>query len=206
MISFDHKKILELPRRYRAQLINSLSGYKSANLIGTVDAKDQENLGLFSSVVHIGAHPPLLGFILRPTTVPRHTFENIKETGYYTINHICRSIIRQAHHSSAKYEKTISEFTMTGLGSVYKTDFPAPYVAESPIQIGLQFVEAIPIPANQTQLIVGSIEEIHLSEEILREDGAADLSKADIAALIGLDTYVTPNTPLKLDYQKPLVT
>ena len=58
----------------RLNLINSLSGVKPANLIGTKDQNGNENLAIFSSVVHLGSNPALLGFILRPQgEVRRHT-------------------------------------------------------------------------------------------------------------------------------------
>ena len=73
----------------RINLMNSLSGYKSANLIGSISEAGIENVAVFSSVVHLGSNPPLLGFILRPNVVPRNTYENIKEMGVYT---------NQSHH------------------------------------------------------------------------------------------------------------
>lgn len=76
--AFTFDEIMRLPSRYRANLINKVSGFKPANLIGTKSKSGQTNLAVFNSVVHIGANPPYLGFILRPTTVERHTYENIK--------------------------------------------------------------------------------------------------------------------------------
>ena len=55
-------EIQSLNQRYRAQLINSLSGFKSANLIGTQDGEGKSNLAIISSVVHLGANPALVGF------------------------------------------------------------------------------------------------------------------------------------------------
>jgi len=101
--------------RYRAHFINSLSGYKSANLIGTVDSNGQQNLSIVSSVFHLGASPPLIGMIVRPHSAPRHTLENIIEMGYYTVNHVNAAIYKQAHKTSAQYDKSISEFEAVGL-------------------------------------------------------------------------------------------
>ena len=56
---------------FRINLINSSTGYKSANLIGTKSKSGIENLAVFSSVTHLGSNPAVLGYILRPTTVPR---------------------------------------------------------------------------------------------------------------------------------------
>ncbi|MGO3346471.1 MAG: hypothetical protein ACTIM4_14665 [Marinomonas sp.] len=56
---FDLQSLSEMTSRYRTQLINSLSGFKSANLIGTCNAQGQTNLAIFSSVFHLGASPAL---------------------------------------------------------------------------------------------------------------------------------------------------
>ena len=55
----DDLSKLDLP--YKRNFINSLGGFKSIALCGTVDMKNNENLAIFNSVVHIGSNPPLLG-------------------------------------------------------------------------------------------------------------------------------------------------
>ena len=102
MAAFSRNDIDQLDFLYRINLINSCSGYKSANLIGTISKTGLTNVAVFSSVTHLGSNPPLLSFVLRPTTVPRNTYENILETGKYTINHISKEQIEDAHHTSAK--------------------------------------------------------------------------------------------------------
>ncbi len=112
---FTREQIDNLHHIYKINLINSISGYKSANLIGTKSNDGIPNVAVFSSVVHYGSSPPILGFVLRPTTVNRNTYDNIKENGFYTINHIHEEIIEDAHHTSAKYPANISEFDKTDL-------------------------------------------------------------------------------------------
>ena len=54
---------------------------------------------------------PFVRFFLRPTEiVPRHTYLNIKQNSYYTINSVQEDFADQAHHTSAKYDRDISEF------------------------------------------------------------------------------------------------
>ena len=157
----NRKDIDQLDKIYKINLINSCSGYKSANLIGTISKEKRSNVAVFSSVVHMGSNPPVLGFILRPTTVPRHTYANIKANGVYTINHIHRDILRDAHHSSAKYDNRTSEFDMTNLVEEYQHDFEAPFVKGSPVQIGMRYLEEYHIKANDVLLIIGEI--VHLT-------------------------------------------
>ena len=116
MLHLKRQDFDDLDHLHRINLINSCSGFKSANLIGTKSNDGIPNVAIFSSVTHFGSNPPLLGIIFRPVSdVPRNTYENIKETGQFTINHIHRDIIEQAHHTSAKYDKRISEFDVTEL-------------------------------------------------------------------------------------------
>lgn len=190
MKHFTKTDFAALGKIERANLINSVSGYKPANLIGTISATGQTNLAIFTSVIHIGANPPLLGFIQRPTAdVPRHTYENILEMGVYTINHVHTSFVERAHYTSAKFDRAVSEFDKCGLTEEYIENFAAPFVKESQIKIGLRFVEEIPINLNKTILMIGEIEHILLPKNALLENGNVDLNSVADVCVSGLDTY-----------------
>ena len=170
----------EMPHLFKINLINSISGYKPANLIATKSEDGISNVTIFSSVVHYGSSPAILGFVLRPTTVPRNTYDNIKKTGFYTINSISENIIEDAHHTSAKYASEISEFDKTDLSEEYKDDFHAPYVKESPLKIGLKFLEEYHIKTNGTILVLGEVTDLYLNDGMLSEDGFLNLSEAKL--------------------------
>ncbi|MFT7497516.1 MAG: flavin reductase (DIM6/NTAB) family NADH-FMN oxidoreductase RutF [Porticoccaceae bacterium] len=203
MAFFTNKDISELEHIYKINLVNSLSGYKSANLIGSISNNGIENVAVFSSVIHLGSNPPLLGFILRPTTVPRGTYKNIKETGVYTINHIAKNFIEDAHHTSAKYASEISEFDITELNSYYLKEFKAPFVAQSPIKIAIKYVEEYYIKANNVIMVVGEVQSVTIEDDLLQKDGFVDLSKGNIAAINGLDGYAIPTLETRQPYQRP---
>lgn len=203
MAHFTKKSLLELETLYRRNLMNTLLGFKNANLIGTRDKKGNENLAIFNSLVHLGANPPHIAFVMRPTTVERHTYDNIHETGFYTFNHVHTSFVEKSHQTSAKYPKEVSEFTACGLTPIYKNDFPAPFVAESQIQIGMKFVEAIFIPTNEVYLIIGEVQEFFLPDDCLRSDGFIDLQKAGTAVVSGLDAYYQAEAIARFSYARP---
>ena len=200
---FDNKDIFNLNKIYRINLINSCSGFKSANLLGSISAEGIPNVAIFSSVIHLGSSPPTLGFILRPTTVPRDTYKNIKEFGVFTINHIWEDVIEDAHHTSAKYPEEISEFDMTNLESEFKGKFKAPFVKNAPVQMNMKFIEEIYVPSNDVMLVVAQIQELYVKDELLQEDGLINLSKGNIATINGLDTYAIPEFKKQLSYQRP---
>lgn len=203
MAFFNYNDIQNLEKIYKINLINSCSGFKSANLLGTISKEGITNVAIFSSVTHLGSNPPTLGFILRPTTVKRDTHKNIKDTGVFTINHVYEDIIEDAHHTSAKYPKEISEFDVTNLKEEHKGNFKAPFVKGTPVQMCMKFIEEVYIPSNDVMLIVGQIVELYIKDELLEKDGLINLSKGNIATINGLDTYAIPKFKTQLSYQRP---
>lgn len=94
--------ITAMDKLVRVQFATSLPGAKPISLIGTIDAEGQTNLAPFSSVVHLGSNPALLGMISRPDLVERHTLSNILATKCWTINHLHPDILDAAHQCSAR--------------------------------------------------------------------------------------------------------
>ena len=200
---YTRDQINDLEKIKKINLINSCSGYKSANLIGTISKDGITNVAVFSSVTHLGSNPPTLGFILRPTTVPRDTYKNILESGVFTINHIFENIIEDAHHTSAKYEEVISEFDITGLEDEYYNDCIAPFVKGSPVQMEMKFIEEYHIKSNNVIHIIAEIKNLYVKDDILKEDGFLDLAKGKVAAINGLDAYAIADNNTRFNYQRP---
>ena len=203
MTAFESSDIQQWERFYRANFINSLTGFKSVSLIGTADTQGKTNLGIFSSIVHIGSDPALVGFINRPLKAAAHTIDNIQHTGFYTINHIHYSFIEKAHQSSAKYEKEISEFNEVGLTEEYINEIPAPFVKESAVKYALSLQEVIPITLNNTFLVIGKIIYVQLEQDVMRPDGFLDLDKAGSLCSNGADGYYNTSFIARYKYAKP---
>ncbi len=201
--SIRFEEIMGMERFYRQALINTISGFRGAHLIGTINPAGQTNLAIFNSVTHIGANPPYLGFILRPTSVERHTYDNIISTGAYTINHVHLDMIPSAHQTSAKYPADVSEFDACRFTPQFSDALSAPYVAESRIKIGMQFVEVLPISLNDTSLIIGRIVEILLPPPALLPTGHINLDEWGSAAVSGLDTYYRTERIARFAYARP---
>ena len=195
--------LINMEQRYRAMFINSLSGYKSANLIGTIDGQGMTNLAIMSSAFHLGAQPPLMGLIVRPDVAERHTLDNIRSTGVYTINHVNQKIYRQAHQTSARYPKSISEFDAVGLTTEYRHNFTAPFVKESSISMGLELRQEYLMEINGTHLLIGEIVAVKVPDDTVSDDGFIDVAKADTLAIGGLDGYFSAQLQERLAYAKP---
>ena len=203
MESYSTSDVESWERFYRANFINSLTGFKSVNLIGTVNTAGQTNLGIFSSIVHIGSNPPLVGYINRPVKAAPHTLANIQATGVYTINHIHPSFVQQAHQTSAKYEAAISEFAEVGLTPDFQENIAAPFVKESSIKYALSLQQIIPIEINDTFLVIGKIISIQIDSDFISEDGFLHLDKAASICSNGNDGYYTTELINRYSYAKP---
>jgi len=205
-MNFKHvnkQQIKEMNSRYRAQLINSLSGFKSANLIATCNQQGQVNTAIFSSVVHLGSSPALMGFIMRPDSVDRHTLDNIIQTKQYTINQVSNYFWKSAHQTSARYSREESEFDQTGLTVSYIEHFKAPFVQESQLKYALTLADIIPIPLNNTQLIIGEVTDVLCRSEAIMNDGYIDIESLATVSISGLDSYHNSNRLSRLSYAKP---
>ena len=204
MIHYSRTDIDQMDKIFRLNLINSCTGFKSANLLGTKSLNGVSNVAVFSSITHLGSNPPLIGFILRPTTVPRDTYRNIKDTGVFTVNHIYSDIIEDAHHTSAKYPDEVSEFTKTGLEEEFLGDFPAPFVKGAKIRLGCRFLNEYEIKENDTLLLVSAIEHVFVADQnIQQEDGWLKLENANTVAINGLDGYATTRLLDRYAYARP---
>lgn len=190
MICLDTNDFQVLSRVPRLNLINSCMGFKSANLIGTISKTGLPNLAVFSSVTHLGSEPALIGFILRPTTVPRHTYSNIKDSKCFSVNAISESLIAKAHQTSANYPIEVSEFEVTGIESEWKEGISIPFVKESPVQLLCKYVNEYEIKENGTIHVIASIEKIFVKEDLLSDDHWIQLDKGQVVAINGLDGYV----------------
>lgn len=199
----NYHQLMEMEKQERVNFVNSLGGFKSVCLIGTKNKNEQLNLAVFSSIMHIGANPPLMGIIFRPGVVERHTLENILETEFFTINHLNETIFKQAHQTSARYDRTISEFEASGLTPEYKNDFFAPYVNESHIQLGMQFKQRIDLEINNTILVIAEIKQVYFPADCQCQDGFLDIEKANTITCSGLDSYHKTVRLDRLSYAKP---
>tara|TARA_B100000902_G_C27097921_1_gene807247 strand:- start:300 stop:911 length:612 start_codon:yes stop_codon:yes gene_type:complete len=187
--------ISNMNRVERLKIINSISGIKSVNLIGTKSKNGITNLSIISSVTHIGSDPPLLSFISRPNKiVKRDTINNITEQPYFTINSVEKSKLHNAHLTSGKYPENTSEFQECDFKELYINKFPAPFVESSRIKIGLKVVEKINIKSNDTIMIIGLIQILQIPKNYLTEEKDKNIG------VVGLNTYYSLNKENEFDY------
>ena len=202
MVHWTREVLDTWPSRRRARLVNSLSGFKSATLVGTVDGKGVHNLSVVSSVVHLGSNPAQMGMVLRPPGVDAHTYKNVMEMGQCTFNHIGVDWVVQAHQCSARYSADVSEFDAVGLTPCGQTDgWMAPAVQEARVRMGLTLAKDMELP-NGCRFMVLDVAWVEVDGKAVAEDGYLDLGRARTAAISGLDGYHDTRHLGRLSYAK----
>ena len=97
MKQYSLEDILGLDQRYRATFMNSISGFKSLQMVATKNSLGKSNIALFNSIFHVGANPPYIGFVVRPNGDQHETLSNILSEKHYTLNNVLESNFAAAH-------------------------------------------------------------------------------------------------------------
>jgi len=192
-----------MEQRYRTTFMNSISGFKSLQMVGTIGENGITNIALFNSIFHIGANPPLIGMICRPDGDQHSTFNNIEKTGFYTLNNVQKSWYQKAHQTSARYNINESEFDTCGFTAQYLDNFIAPFIQQSSVKLGLELREINTIKFNGSRIIIGEVKYIILDDGLVATDGYVDLEKAQSVTVAGLDAYYSTQKLARLKYAKP---
>jgi len=194
--------ISSMEKRYRTNFINTISGPRTVFLVSTLHESGKSNVAIFNSIIHLGADPPLLGLISRPDSVERHTLENIRRAGEFTLSSVSASWLKQAHQTSARYPREVSEYSAAGLKESWKKGIPVPFVEGAPLHIFLKSKSIIDIPLNGTYMIVGQIQLVDISDTYADLEGRLK-GFGDSAVLShGLDTYGIFHEKVQLPYAK----
>ena len=195
--------IQQLEKFNRINLMNSITGISPANLIGTISNDSIENLAIFSSIVHVGSNPPLMGFMLRPAKVnTRDTYENIIETNKFTINHVNLDMIERSHYTSVKFDRNESEFQKCKFTAEYLNDFQAPYVKDSYVKIGLNLEDIQLIRSNECRLIIGRVERLYVPDSAIHKNGNIQLDSLNSIGVGGLNTYYSLDKVAEYPYAR----
>lgn len=207
MISIEPKEVS--PVKLQGYLQGSV-GPRPIAFASTVDKDGNPNLSPFSFFNVFSTNPPILIFSpsrrVRDNTV-KHTLLNAEATREVVINVVNYDIVQQASLSSTEYADGVNEFLKSGLTQL-KSDVVKPYrVAESPVQFECKVNEIISLgtEGGAGNLIICEVIKMHISEEILDENGAIDQHKIDMVSRMGGNWYSRANKGL-FEVPKPLTT
>ena len=160
----------------------------------TVDRDGNPNLSPFSFFNVFGANPPILIFsparrVKNNTT--KHTLDNALATKQVVINVVNYAIVQQMSLSSSDYPQGVNEFEKAGFTMLPSEKIQPFRVAESPVQFECKVNDVIFTgeKGGAGNLIVCEVLKIHISDQVLADDGSIDQHKIDLVARAGGSFY-----------------
>ena len=176
----------------------------------TIDEEGNPNLSPFSFFNVFGANPPLLIFsparrVKNNTT--KHTLDNALATKEVVINVVNYAIVQQMSLSSSEYPEGVNEFVKAGFTMLPSDEIKPFRVAESPVQFECKVKEVIftGTKGGAGNLIICEVVKMHVSEQVLADDGSIDQHKIDLVARAG-GSYYTRARDGFFEIPKPITT
>ncbi len=208
MISIDPKNI-EVPKLHRYLL--GAVGPRPIAFASTIDEKGIPNLAPFSFFNAFSANPPILVFSPARsgrTNTTKDTYNNVKKIPEVVINVVNYEIVHQMSLASSPYPSNTDEFIKCGLTPI-DSDSVKPYrIKESPVQFECKVNEVIELgdQGGAGNLIICEVLKIHISEEILDENGMIDQHKIDLVSRMGGNWYCRSDKNSMFEIPKPITT
>ena len=176
----------------------------------TIDEEGNPNLSPFSFFNVFGANPPLLIFsparrVKNNTT--KHTLDNALVTKEVVINVVNYAIVQQMSLSSSEYPEGVNEFVKAGFTMLPSDEIKPFRVAESPVQFECKVKEVLftGTKGGAGNLIICEVVKMHVSEQVLADDGSIDQHKIDLVARAG-GSYYTRARDGFFEIPKPITT
>ncbi len=185
-------------------------GPRPIAMASTIDADGNPNLSPFSFFNLFSANPPILVFSasrrVRDNTL-KHTLFNVQATMQVVINVVNYDMVQQTSLSSTEYKDGVNEFVKSGL-TMIPSEVVRPFrVKESPVQFECAVQEIIPLgdQGGAGNLVICEVLKMHISEEVLDDNGNIDQHKIDLVARMGSNWYTRANEGM-FEVEKPLTT
>lgn len=192
MKAISKEAISQMDKIEKLNLINSSTGYKPTYFIATKSIEGNINIALFNNLTVLSHSPSLIGFIIHPSDAAPDSYQNIMETGYFTINHITADMITDTHTTlfvDDSDERDTLEDYKTFLEIEYKEEVNFPFVKRSPVQLYCKFVNEYIIKENKIIHIIASIEHIFFDQTLEHKEGWIQLDKGNMVSTNGIDSY-----------------
>lgn len=198
MLSLDPK---ELPQPKLHQYLLGAIGPRPIAFASTLDAEGRPNLAPYSFFNVFSSNPPIL--IFSPArrgrdNTTKHTLENALVNRECVINIVNYAMVEQMSLASTEYPEGVSEFAKSGLTPIASEVVKPFRVKEAPVQFECKIndVVALGTQGGAGNLVICEVVRIHVSEDILDEDGRISPVQIDQVARMGGHFYTRANQGL----------
>jgi flavin reductase (DIM6/NTAB) family NADH-FMN oxidoreductase RutF len=145
-----------------------------AALVTSADEQGKPNIATAGEVYMLSLNPLIVAVGFRPAT---YTNRLIHATREFVVNLPKREILEQVDFCGCVSGKSVDKFNETGLTPLPAKYVKPPLVKECPVNIECKVLDVIHYPYMDRDVFAGETLAVHLDEEIIGEDGFADLTK-----------------------------
>ncbi len=171
--------------------------------VSTQSTDGRTNLAPFSFFQAITANPPTLMFVPVNNREghKKDTLRNIELVPEFVVNLVSHALAAKMNDTAAGLPYGESEFERFGVASAPSTKVRPPRVAESPVAYECTLLQIVrigtgPLAAN---VVFGSIQAVHVRDDVLGPDGRADSSRLDLVGRLGGEDYVTTRDTFSIE-------
>lgn len=175
------------------QFLTSVVTPRPIAWVTTISADGVVNLAPFSFFNAFGANPPIVVFspTINRTGGKKDTLRNVEAVGEFVVHTATAALAEKVNLSSKELPPDQSEIDLTGLHTTPSTRVKPPRIVESPVALECVVRQILPFGTGPiaTNLVIGEVVMMHISEEILGSNGKPDPRKLQTVARLGADWW-----------------
>ncbi len=142
-------------------------------LVTSVDGAGKPNIITLAWVGTVSSEPPMIGISIRRE---RYSHACVKESKEFVVNLPTDEIVRKVDACGVVSGKTTDKFSSMGLKPIPAEKVKPPLIDECPVQMECRVKQIISLGSHD--LFLGQIVALHVKEEVQKEKGRIDITKA----------------------------
>lgn len=157
----------QLAPRDRYKLLCATIVPRPIALVTSLSAANRLNAAPFSFFNAMGSDPPLivLGINNLDAGIPKHSAQNIRQTGEFVINIVDETIAEKMNICAVDFPADIDETVMAGLATAPSTAVKPPRIALSPVSFECR--EHTTLEIGHTRIIIGEVLHLHIRDDLV---------------------------------------
>ena len=178
--------------------------------ITTLDPDGVINLAPYSQFNNLGYDPPYVMFSSGSHFAdggPKDSARNALLTGEFVCNMATWELRDRVNTTARMVEPHVDEAELAGLEMIPSRLVAPPRVKASPVHLECRYHATLTLPGNSldnlTYVVVGEVVGVHISDEVITEDGKIDIVKCRPLARMGYFDYTSVESVFELPPEGP---
>ena len=173
--------------------------------ISSLDANGNVNLAPYSQFNNLGYDPPYVMFSSGSRFEdggPKDSARNALLTGEFVTNMATWELREEINTTARMVPPEVDEAAMAGLEMVPSKIVKPPRVKRSPVHLECRYHSTLTLPGNSidnlTYVVVGEVVGVHISDDVITDDGKIDIQKCRPLARMGYFDYTSVDSVFEM--------